>query len=65
MVDHEVDEFTGFRTDLMVHLLGGLDHKFGVTSRFGVAVRKHHFFVIAHDVIKAKPLGLRIIEFLA
>ena len=65
MVDHEVDKFAGFRADLVVHLLRGLDHERVVTRRLSVAIRKYHLFVVPHDVINAKALGLRVIELLA
>ena len=65
MVDHEVDEFAGFRADLVIHLLRGLDHERVVARRLGVAVREYHLFVVPHDVINAEALGLRVIELLA
>ena len=65
MVDHEVDEFAGFRADLVIHLLRGLDHERVVARRLGVAVREDHLFIIAHDVVEAEALGLRVIELLA
>ena len=65
MVDHEVDEFAGFRADLVVHLLGGPDHKGVVARRLGVAVREDHLLVVPHDMVDAETLCLRVIELLA
>ena len=62
MVDHEIDELAGFRADLVVHLLRGFDHERIVARGLCVAVREDHFFVIAHDVVEAEALCLRLIE---
>ena len=41
VVDHEIDEFSRFRADLVVHLLRSLDHEGVVARRLGVAVWEH------------------------
>ncbi len=46
----------------MIHLLRGPDHEFVVARRLGVAVREDHFFVVPHDMVDAKALGLGVIE---
>ena len=65
VVDHEIDEFSRFRADLVVHLLRSLDHEGVVARRLGVAVREHQLFVVAHDVVEAETLCLCVIKLLA
>ena len=65
VVDHEVNEFAGFRADLVIHFLGGFDHEGVVPRRLGIAVREDHLLVVPHDMVDAEALGLGVIELLA
>ncbi len=62
VVDHEVDEFAGFRADFVIHFLGGSDHEGVVPRRLGVAVGEDHLLVVPHDMVDAEAFCLGVIE---
>ena len=61
VIDHEVDEFAGFRTELMVHLLRLWYQHLVIPDGLGVAIRENAFFVINHHVGDAETFCLSFV----
>ena len=65
MLNHKVDEFAGFGTEIVVHFLCFGNHILFVADGLRVAVGEYKFFIVSHNMINTDAFCLRFVKLFA